>query len=156
MVTSLSLFHLLQMLFQLILCCICSSVDTCQHCVLFAASPVSAGRGEKLECFYTLYTHKVRTCAEVCPVSLGIERDFGAFRKIFDKFYLVWFIFLLEVCDGIFSWFCEAFNLSAFFDDLFHFFFDCIQVITGKWRTVEIIVESCIDRRSDSNLCIRE
>ena len=36
-------------------------------------------------------------------VSLGIERDFGAFRKIFDKFYLVWFIFLLEVCDGIFS-----------------------------------------------------
>ena len=70
MVTSLSLFHLLQMLFQLIFCCICSSVDTCQHCVLFAASPVSAGRRKKLECLDTFYTHQVRTCTKVCPVSL--------------------------------------------------------------------------------------
>ena len=43
-VTSLCFFHLLKMFFQFIFGCISCSVDTCQHCVLFASSPVSAGR----------------------------------------------------------------------------------------------------------------
>ena len=70
MITSLCFFHLLQMLFQLILCSIGCSVDTCKHCVLLTASPVCAGRRKKLECLDAFYTHQVRACTEVCPVSL--------------------------------------------------------------------------------------
>ena len=69
-VTFLGFFHLLQMFFELILCSICCSVDTCQHGVLLAASPVCAGRRKKFECFDRFYVHQVRSCTEVCPVSL--------------------------------------------------------------------------------------
>ena len=70
MVTFLGFFHLLQMFFQFIFCSICCSVNTSQHCILFAASPVSTGRRKKFKCFYTFYTHQVWACTEVCPVSL--------------------------------------------------------------------------------------
>ena len=69
-VTFLCFFHLLQMFFELVFCCISCSVDTCQHCVLFASSPVSAGRRKKFEGFHTFYAHQMRACTEVCPVSL--------------------------------------------------------------------------------------
>ena len=69
-VTFFSFFHLLQMFFQFIFGCIGCSVDTCQHCVLFASSPVSTGRRKKFECFYAFYAHKVWSCAEICPVTL--------------------------------------------------------------------------------------
>ena len=69
-VTFFSLFHLLQMFFEFILGSISCTIDTCQHCVLFASSPVSAGRRKKFECFYAFYAHKVWSCAEVCPVTL--------------------------------------------------------------------------------------
>ena len=128
-VTSLSLFHLLQMLFQFILCCICCSINTCKHCVLLAASPVCAGRRKKFERLNAFHAHKVRSCAEICPVSLGIEGNLFSLRKILDQLYFVWFIFLLEVCDGIFTGFCKTLDLCAFFDDLFHLFFDGIKII---------------------------
>ena len=70
MITSLCFFHLLQMLFQLILCSIGCYVDTCKHCVLLTASPVCAGRRKKFECLDAFYTHQVWACTEVCPVSL--------------------------------------------------------------------------------------
>ena len=152
MVTSLCLFHLLQMLFQLILCSIGSSVDTCEHCILLAASPVCAGRRKKLKCFHTFYAHQMRSCAKICPVSLGIEGNLFALRKILDQLYFVWFIFLFEVCDGILTGFCEALNLCTFFDDLFHLFFDGIQIFTGKWLMIKIIIKSCVNGRSDGNL----
>ena len=130
MVTFLCFFHLSQMLFQLIFCSISSSIDTCKHCILFTASPVSAGRRKQFKCFYTFYAHQMWPCTEVCPVSLRIEGNFGIFRKILDQFYFIWFIFFFKICNSIFSGFCETFDLCTFFDDLFHFFFDCIQVFT--------------------------
>ena len=155
MIASLSLFHLLQMLFQLILCCICSSVDTCKHCVFLASSPVCAGRRKKLECFDSFYAHQVWSCTEVCPVSLGIEGNLLSLRKILDQLYLIWLIFLFEVCDGILTGFCETLDLCAFFDDLLHLFFDGIKILTGEWLVVKIIIESCVNGWSDGNLCLR-
>ena len=69
-ITFLGFFHLLQMFFEFIFGSISCTVDTCQHCVLFASSPVSAGRRKKFECFNAFYTHKMWSCTEVCPVPL--------------------------------------------------------------------------------------
>ena len=97
----------------------------------------------------------MRSCAKICPVSLGIEGNLFALRKILDKLNLIWLVFLLKVCNSIFTGFCETLDLSAFFDDLFHFFFDGVKILPGKWLVVEIIVEACINGWSDGNLCLR-
>ena len=102
----------------------------CQHWILFASSPVSAGSRKKFICFNTFYAHKVWTCTEVNPFTLFVEGNLGTFWKILNQLYFVRLVLFLEEFDCFFSWHCIFLNLGTFFDDFFHLFFDCIQIIS--------------------------
>ena len=153
-VALLGFFHLIQMFFQFILGCIGSSVNTGQHLILFTSSPVCTGRRKKFERFDTLGAHQMRACTKICPVSLRIEGNLCIFRKIFDQFHFIWFIFLLEECDCLFSGPGITLDFCTFFDDFFHLFFDFIQILAGEWRTLEIIIKSGVNGWSNRNFCV--
>jgi len=103
MVTFLSLFHTVDVLFQICLLCEGCSVDSGEHFVLLTSSPVSTCNTGKLECFYRFGCHKVRSCTKIYKLALLIEADLSILWKILDKLYFIWLIFLFKECDCFFS-----------------------------------------------------
>ena len=155
-VTLLRLFHHGQVLIQLRLLRECCSIDPLKHLVLLAASPVSARKACQLKCFHRLCGHKVRSCAQVSELALGIEADRLVLRKILDQLHFVRLVFLLEVLDSLVSRHCILFDLKILLDDLLHLCLDLLQVFCRQRSiSVYVIVETICDRRSDRQFCIR-
>ena len=118
------LLHHSQVAFQFFFagksCCVNSS----QHLVLLAASPVGSCQIHKLKCFTDAFCiHQMRPGTKIREFSLTVKADFSILRKIFDEFHLIRLFFFFHQCNGFFSWKCKFFQTIAFFDDFFHFFF---------------------------------
>ena len=155
-VTLLSFFHTVDVLFQICFLCEGSSVDSGKHFVLLASSPVSTCNAGKLECLYWFGCHQVRSCTKVNELALLIEADLSILWKIFDKLYLVWLIFLFEKCDCFFSGFGEAGDRKCFLHYLLHLSFDLCKILCGdRVLAVNIIIKSVCNRWSDCKLYIR-
>ena len=156
MITFFRFFQHVQIFFQLCFFRECSSVDSLQHFIFLASSPVCTCKACELKCFDIFCTHQVRTCTQICKLSLRIEADCLIFRKVFDQFYFIWFFFFFEICDCFFSGLCETCDRQSFFYNLFHFCFDLHQIFCcQRCFTVHIIVESVCHGRSDCKLYTR-
>ena len=96
------------------------------------------------------------TCAQIYKLTLLIKADLGTFWQILDQFYLVRLIFFLKISNCFFSWLCKACNRQCFFYHLFHLSFDLCKIIClDRCLTVNIIIKSLCNRRSDRQLHIR-
>ena len=156
MITLLCFFHHMQIFFKLCFLRIGSTINSLKHLILFTSAPVSSCKACKFECFYRFCAHQVRSCTKICKFSLWIEADYGIFRKVFDQFHFIWFIFFFKICDCFRSWHCILFNWKIFFNDFLHLSFDLFQVFCYKRSlTVNIIIESVFNWRSDRKFCIR-
>ena len=112
MVALLCLLQHGQVIFQILLICKCSSVDSGKHLVLLAASPVSACNAHQLVCLANILgAHQVRACTQICKLTLLIEADFLAFRKILNQLYLVRLLFFLHESNGFLSGQSKALDL---------------------------------------------
>ena len=92
-----------EVLFELVLLCKGSTVDTAKHFVLFVTSPISARNGCQLERLDGGGIGEVRTCAEVSEVSLLEEADLCILGEIVDQFNLVRLTLLLHEFDCFLS-----------------------------------------------------
>ena len=96
------------------------------------------------------------SCTQICEFSLTIERNGCILRQILNQFYFIWFSLFFHEFNSFCSWKCEFFQTCAFLDDLLHLFFDVIQIFSGEWCMVKIIIKSVFDRWSDRQLGFRE
>ena len=97
----------------------------------------------------------MRSRAQFKEVALLVEGNLFALRQVFDQLDLVRFILFFVHGDGVFSGHGEAFQPVAFFDDLFHFGFDLVQVLSAERRDIKVVVEAVVDRWSDGQLGVR-
>ena len=156
MVTLFRFFQPLQIFIQIGFFCERSSVDSCEHLVLFISAPVSARKACQLKRFDRLCIHQMRSRAQVREFTLLIEADNCVFRKIFNKFYLIWLFFLLHQSNRFLSWKRKALNRKRFFHDLLHFFFNLFQIFCCKWNiSVHIIVKAVRNGWPNSKLRLR-
>ena len=155
-VTLLCFLDHVEVLFKLCFLCECSSVDSLQHLVFLAASPVCACKAGQFEGFDRLCAHQMRACAQVRKFTLAIEADDCVFRQIFDQFYFIWLFFFFHESDGFCSRQLEALQFQILFYNFLHFCFDFFKVFAGEWSfSVYIVVESVCDGRSDCKLGLR-
>ena len=155
MVTLASLLLLLQVGFHFSLIIEGRAIHALKHLVLFAAAPIRAGKGGKLEGLDLAGGGQVRAGAQIHKVALTIEGNRRILRQIVDQLYLVGFVLFLHqgnsLCTGQF----KAFNAVVALDDVGHFLFYFAQEIVGKGLlSVEIVVEAVIDSRADGQLDI--
>ena len=155
-ITFFRFFQHVQIFFQLCFFRECSSVDSLQHFIFLASSPVCTCKACELKCFDIFCTHQVRTCTQICKLSLRIEADCLIFRKVFDQFYFIWFFFFFEIFDCFISRLCKLLDREILFYDLFHLFLNLFQIICCKrCLSVYIIVKSVCNRWSDRQFCLR-
>ena len=100
--------------------------------------------------------HQMWSCAQICEFSLTIERNGCILRQVLNQFYFIRLSFFFHKLNCFCSWQCEFFQTCTFFDDLLHLFFNIIQIFSGEWCVVKIIIESVFNRWSDCKLCFRE
>ena len=155
-VTFLCFFDHMEVLFELCFLCECSSVDSLQHLVFLAASPVCACKAGQFEGFDRLCAHQMRACAQIRKFTLAIEADDCVFRQIFDQFYFVRLFFFFHKGNGFCSRQFEALQFQILFYDFLHLCFDFLKILAGERSfSVYIVVESVCDGRSDCKLCLR-
>ena len=155
-VTFLCFFDHMEVLFELCFLCECSSVDSLQHLVFLAASPVCACKAGQFEGFNRLCAHQMRACAQIRKFTLAIEADDCVFRQIFDQFYFVRLFFFFHEGNGFCSRQFEALQFQILFYDFLHLCFDFLKILAGERSfSVYIVVESVCDGRSDCKLCLR-
>ena len=155
-VTFLCFFDHVEVLFELCFLCECSSVDSLQHLVFLAASPVCACKAGQFESFDRLCAHQMRACAQIRKFTLAIEADDCVFRQIFDQFYLVRLFFFFHEGNGFCSRQFEALQFQILFYNFLHLCFDFFKIFAGERSfSVYIVVESVCDGRSDCKLGLR-
>ncbi len=98
----------------------------------------------------------MRTGAQIHKLSLPIEGNLRIFRKFLDQLYFICLSFSLHKPDGFFSGKGKPFQLRTLFDDLLHFLFDFVQILSGKRSRVKIVIISGVDGRSDGKFSIRK
>ena len=135
----------------------CNCINTGQHLILLRASPVCTGTGQQFKCLNGSGCHQMRTSTQIYKFVLLIERDWlTLFRVLLAKFYLVWLIHFLQLCNGFF-W--RQFKLSQrniCLYNLFHFCFNFAQIFCRKRLfQIKIIVETGINCRANGKLCSR-
>ena len=146
----------MEILFQFRFLRIRDSVDSGQHLVLLAAAPICACQAQKLHRLDILRRHQMRTGTEIYEFSLLIEADLLTLRQIFNQLYLIWFVAFLKICDRLFPGLRKSLDRQILFHDLLHLCLDLLQIFRYKRSLpVQIIIETVVDRRSDSKLGIR-
>ena len=155
-VTFFRFFNHCQVCFQFGCFRVSCTIDSGQHFILFGTSPVSTSYGCQFNSFNCFCAHQVRTCAQVCEVTLFVEGNNRIFGQILDQFYFVGFLSFFHVFDCFFSGHCECFNCDVFFRNFFHFCFQSFQFfLCESFFSVEVIVETVSDCGTDSNFCFR-
>ena len=155
-VTFFGFFHHCQVSFQFGCLRISCTIDTGQHFVLFAASPVSACYGCQFDCFYGFCAHQVRTCTQICEVTLFVEGNHCIFRQILNQFYFVGFFSFFHVFDCFCTRQFKAFDRQIFFYNLLHFSFDGFQFFRCEsFFFIEVIVETVCNCRTDCQFYFR-
>ena len=131
----------------------CGAVDTGEHLVLLAASPVRACHRGELERLDRGGIGDVRACAEVYEVALLKEGKLLVLGKIVDELYLVGLAALFHQSDCLGAGEGEALQLQIFLGDLLHFGFQSGELLLGEGVVaVEVIVEAVLDRGTDGKL----
>ncbi len=132
------------------------AVHPLQHFVLRIAAPVGAGNLEQLEDLELARRRHVGTAAEVREVALGVQRDrFGAGNRSYDL-RLVLLALLAKEVDGPFAVPYLALDLDVAFGDFAHALFNGGEVFRRERAFVgKIVVETVLDDRTDSDLCVR-
>ena len=152
----LGLFQTLQVLIQFRFLRECRSVNTGQHLIFFTAAPVGTGKACQFERLDRLHIHQMRAGAEIDKFSLLIKADLRIFRQIPDQFHLIRFFPLFHISDRLIAGKRKPGKGMSFLDDLFHLRFDLVQIFRRKSAfTVDIIIKSVFDRRSDCQFGFR-
>ena len=156
MIPLLGLLHHSQVVLQIRLVGKGGAVDSGQHLILLAASPVSACNAGQLKGLYALGVENVGACAQIRKLSLGVEADGLTLRQILNQFYLVGLILLLHQLDSLVSWQGKGLNRKIFLHDLCHLRFQLLQILRSKTAfPVKIIIKSVVNGRSNGQLCLR-
>ena len=153
-ITLLCFFHHSNVSFQLFFLCKCSRINTSQHFVVLIASPVSACNAHQLVCLANILgAHQVRACTQICKLTLLIEADFLAFRKILNQLHLVRLLFFLHESNGFLSGQSKALNRKSFLYNLLHLRFDLFQILCcNRILKIHIIIKSICNRGTDCQL----
>src|SRR5574337_101489 len=98
----------------------------------------------------------MRPAAEVREVALFVNR-YGVIGKLVDQLDLVSFSPFLKERQGIRLGYVFPDDRRCGFRQLSHLFFDLLEVL-GRERPleIEVVVEACLDRRTDGKLCLRK
>ena len=98
----------------------------------------------------------MRACAKIGKLTLLVEADLFAFRKILDQFNFVRLLFLFHERQCLFSRKSETLQRKCLFDDLFHLSFDLFEIFcSDRGLKIDVVVKTICDRRTDCQLCAR-
>ena len=127
-----------------------------KHLVIFVSLPVRAGYLSELETFNFSRTCKMRSGAKIDEISLRIQRYLRAARQLFYKLKLIYFVEAAHLRNCLFAGHHRTDDGKIGFDYGFHFLFDARKIIhSNRRRQIEIVVESVLDGRTDSQFCLR-
>ena len=155
-VALLGLLHHGQVLLQVRLIGECRAVNSGQHLVLLAASPVSPRDAGQLKGLHALGVHDMGACAQVRKLALSIKADGLLVRKILDQLHLVRLALFLHKLNGLVPGQHKGLHRKIFLDNLRHLPFQLLQILRGKSAlAVKIIVKSVVNGRSDGQLGLR-
>ena len=129
------LLHHSQVAFQFFFAGKSCCVDSSQHLVLLAASPVGSCQIHKLKCFTDAFCiHQMRPGTKIREFSLTVKADFSI----------------------LFPGKSEAFQGKAFLNDFFHFSLNLRQILRRQRRgRIDVVIKAVCNRRSDCQFGIR-
>ena len=145
-----------QMLLKLFLVGIGRSIDTGEHLILLAPSPISARKARELKRLYIARMRQMRTRTQIHEVSLFIEADNRILRKVFNQFHLVRLVSLLHQSDGFFPGQGKALQTIALLHNLLHFLLNRSKIIAGYGLCkIKIVIKTIFNGRPNGQFCIR-
>ena len=145
-----------QIFLQLLLIREAGSIDSGEHLVLLAASPVGSRQAGELDGLHIFGIVQMRACAQIHEFALTVKADYRILRQILDQLHLIVFVSLLHEGDRLITGKRKALQRQALLHDLLHFLFDCGKILAGNGLLkFKIIVKAVLDGRSDRQLRIR-
>ena len=155
-VTLLRFLDSVQIFLQLLLIREAGSIDSGEHPVLLAASPVGSRQAGELDGLHIFGIVQMRACAQIHEFALTVKADYRILRQILDQLHLIVFVSLLHEGDRLITGKRKALQRQALLHDLLHFLFDCGKILAGNGLLkLKIIIEAILNCRSDRQLRIR-
>ena len=132
------------------------TIDTGKLLALCIASPVSTCTSSKLERLNYCNIHKVRTSTKVSKFALLVEADSLALVSVLlAKLNLVRLAHLFQHSNCLVNRQAELFKVNTFLDNLLHLSLDSCKVVSCESLfCIKIIVETIVNSRTDSKLCV--
>ena len=156
-VALLGFLNLRNILVQLVLGRERRAVDALEHLILFVAAPVRARNLSKLYRLHLAGRGQMRASAQVGEVALLIERNRRVLGQVADKLGLIRLALFLAEGDCLGAGQFKALKAYVLLDDVVHFLFELGEHFGREvFVHVEVIIETVVDSRADSQLCIRD
>ncbi len=131
-------------------------IEPLQHGVGFTAAPIGPRHTGQLECLEQAGGRDVGTATEIDKGALAVQRNFG-FVKILNQFDLVVFAHRPEQGNGVVPLHHLTDNRQVGRGQFRHLLFDQIEIFRTESMgfTVEIVIKTAFDGRTDGHLNLR-
>ncbi|GBE30562.1 hypothetical protein BMS3Bbin04_01597 [bacterium BMS3Bbin04] len=154
MVALLRLFQTVQVLLQILFGEKGGAIYALQHRVGLTPPPVRTRHTQQLECADLACTAQMRPTAQVSKIILSVEAELLTFQTL-DQLTFELSLLRSENFFCLVVAYFTTYHRIIRRDDLPHLGFDGLEVFVGQTMLqVEIVVESILDGRSDSELDI--